>query len=414
MDLNDKISTKLLTRGWVVILITLVSLLSIAWAVEFKDTITGNVTLLSANPPLELFAKTSGYITHLKNENDTVYSGQPIAYVTDRDITWDVIIDLDNLLSFNQRIHQDTLTAYLENPHLDEQFKPDIITLKKALAQYDLEQELYNPKKLVAEKYRQIKTWEQQLGILTQVEILNRRTQLLDSILLKTDEQLLADSIITSRDYSTKAQESLAKASDVWLQKKDRTQAALEIQKLNEEIVDLELEYRRKLQASKDQIRKLKEWILYKVDEWERNHIITAPFEGSCDFSHLATGTKYFNAGDLVLTVLPIDSEVPIGVIQLPIFKSGSIYSGQKANIRLKGYPFKEYGVLKAKITSISSVPQDDYYEAYCELSNGFHTSYHYQIPFRQKLQGEAEIIVSRQSLFTKVINEFRSKKLNR
>jgi hypothetical protein len=88
--------------------------------------------------------------------------------------------------------------------------------------------------------------------------------------------------------------------------------------------------------------------------------------------------------------------------------RSGKVKNGQMVNIKLSGYPYLEYGIVRGIVRSKSLVPSSDAYIIEVDLPNGLSTLYGIKLDFTQNMQGTAEIITEDLRLFQKIINPFR------
>ena len=88
--------------------------------------------------------------------------------------------------------------------------------------------------------------------------------------------------------------------------------------------------------------------------------------------------------------------------------RSGKVKQGQLVNIKLSGYPYLDYGMVRGVVKSISMVPSGDTYIVEIALPNGLETLYGKKLEFTQNMQGTAEIITDDLRLIQKIINPFR------
>jgi len=88
--------------------------------------------------------------------------------------------------------------------------------------------------------------------------------------------------------------------------------------------------------------------------------------------------------------------------------RSGKVKTGQEVNIKLSGYPYLEYGMVKGKVKSKSLVPSGDSYIIELTLPDGLTTLYGKKLDFTQNMQGAAEIITEDLRLLQKILNPFR------
>jgi HlyD family secretion protein len=87
---------------------------------------------------------------------------------------------------------------------------------------------------------------------------------------------------------------------------------------------------------------------------------------------------------------------------------SGKVETGQTVNLKLSGFPYLEYGMIKGKISSKSLVSTGDAYVIEVTLPDGFTTLYKKKLVFIQNMQGTAEIITNDRSLIEKIVSPLR------
>jgi len=88
--------------------------------------------------------------------------------------------------------------------------------------------------------------------------------------------------------------------------------------------------------------------------------------------------------------------------------RSGKVKPGQEVNIKLSGYPYLEYGMVKGIVKSKSLVTSGDSYTIELFLPEGLTTLYGRKLDFTQNMQGTAEIITEDLRLLQKIMNPFR------
>jgi hypothetical protein len=113
--------------------------------------------------------------------------------------------------------------------------------------------------------------------------------------------------------------------------------------------------------------------------------------------------------GELIATIIPIEESSIIAKAVIPPSRFGKVEVGQRVNLKLNGFPYMEFGMLKGKIKSISLVPEEKGYVAEIELSGGMTSSYREKLNFIQQMDGNAEIITKEMRMITRLINPLRA-----
>ncbi len=90
----------------------------------------------------------------------------------------------------------------------------------------------------------------------------------------------------------------------------------------------------------------------------------------------------------------------------------------EQVKIRLYGFPYLEFGIIKGMVASISSVPESTQeglaYTVDVTLPDGLESTYHKVSPFVQNLDGSADIITDDMRLIEQFVRPIRSLFVNR
>ena len=136
------------------------------------------------------------------------------------------------------------------------------------------------------------------------------------------------------------------------------------------------------------------------LDEWEKTYLPTAPTDGKVAFMQLWKEGQYVNAGETMFVIVPDGKSEFVGKALLPMQGSGKVRMGQRAVIRLTGFPEQEYGRMEGKVVSISPVPNE---EGNYVAEIGLIRMPDKQPPLLKVMDGTAEIIVREQSLLERL-----------
>ena len=109
---------------------------------------------------------------------------------------------------------------------------------------------------------------------------------------------------------------------------------------------------------------------------------------------------KYVNAGETMFVVVPHGDSEFMGKGLLPMQGAGKVRTGQRAVVRLTGFPEQEYGRMEGKVVSVSPVPNE---EGNYVAEIGLIRMPDKQPPLLKVMNGTAEIIVREQSLLERV-----------
>jgi hypothetical protein len=160
--------------------------------------------------------------------------------------------------------------------------------------------------------------------------------------------------------------------------------------------------YRLDLDESKQNLNNL-------VHQWEERYLIKSPIKGIMTYTTVWSENQEVKTGDLIGTVIPQGAFTIIAKAVIPKNGFGKVEVGQRVNIKLAGFPYMEFGMLKGQIRSISLVPGEKGYVADIDLAYGMTSSYKENLKFIQQMDGTAEIITKDLRLIYRFINPLRA-----
>ncbi len=136
------------------------------------------------------------------------------------------------------------------------------------------------------------------------------------------------------------------------------------------------------------------------LSEWERGYLPTAPVDGKVAFMQLWKEGQYVNVGETMFVVVPDGESEFVGKALLPMQGSGKVRVGQRAVIRLAGFPEQAYGRMEGQVASVSPVPDEEgNYIVEITLTRMPDK----QPPVLKVMSGTAEIIIREQSLLERL-----------
>lgn len=180
---------------------------------------------------------------------------------------------------------------------------------------------------------------------------------------------------------------------------------------MQQEVLELELKLEETSRVHLQSIREAYEKLKGQVLLWNMEYVLKSPFSGQVTFTKFWSENQYVNKGETVMTVLPNDQGDFVGKIELSAVGAGKVKEGNRVIIRFDNYPFMEFGTIGGNISSISLVPNNEYYSAEIALdSNILVSNYNITLDFQQNMPGIAEIITDERSLLNRIIDPFKSK----
>ncbi len=145
-----------------------------------------------------------------------------------------------------------------------------------------------------------------------------------------------------------------------------------------------------------------------QMNIWVNTYYLISPVEGIATFTRFWSANQSVKAGEPVVSIVPHDPGEYVGRVNLKMQRSGKVKEEQLVNIKLSGFPYLEYGMVRGVVKSKSLVPSGDSYIIEIDLPQGLTTLYGKSVEFTQNMQGTAEIITEDQRLLQRIVNPIR------
>jgi HlyD family secretion protein len=140
---------------------------------------------------------------------------------------------------------------------------------------------------------------------------------------------------------------------------------------------------------------------------WKNNYILISPESGKVMFSASIEEYQLYDRNKELFYIMPTDIRY-VGEIFIDQYNLGKLENGQKIVIKLKSYPYEEYGVLTGKIENISEVDVNKQYLIKVDLDNGLVTNIGKILKFRYGMVGNASIITKEMKVIDKLIYKLK------
>ena len=137
--------------------------------------------------------------------------------------------------------------------------------------------------------------------------------------------------------------------------------------------------------------------------------------DGQVSFPKVISKNQFLKNGDEIMTIVPQGGVGEMmGKAYLPAANNGKVDEGFEINIRLDGYPYQEFGVVKATVESKSILPQNGNYLIELKMPDSLITTYGKSIPFLQEMGGTGNIITKDRRILERIFDKFLNLTKNR
>jgi hypothetical protein len=398
---------KILRWGTTVLFAVFALFIFFAWLIRYPDIIPSPVEITTLSPPVTLVSKISGRIKYLYvKEREKVTAGQLVAVM-------ETTASIDEIRSLKQTIDTIRKPEMLSSALLPvfselgelQGFYASFMKNLSDLNNYSIN-DFYGSKiNSLTDEINGIQEYIRRLIIKEDLYSENHKLEIKKYM---RDSSLYATGAIAESELEKSHQALIRLNIELQQVRLDHSGKSIEMSEKRQLLQD----YRIKRVEEKDKLVSIlgESFLNLKaqINIWGNSYMLVSPIDGVASF------TKFWSANQSVLKDEPVINIVPeetgnfIGRITLKMQRSGKVKPGQQVNIKLSGYPYLEYGIVRGVVKSKSLVPSGDAYIIEIDLPDGLSTLYGLKLDFTQNMQGTAEIVTADVRLLQKIVNPFR------
>lgn len=398
---------KITRWGTVTVFSVFVLFIFFSWIIRYPDVVPASIEITTMNPPVTLVTKITGRIKYLYvSEQEKVVSGQVVA-VMETSASMDEIQLLKKTI---EKISWPELLSYKSLPQFAKlgELQEIYASFLKNLSDYNIYtmNDFYGSK--IASLNEEIIEIREYISRLVVKERLYIENQAIESKKFRRDSSLFVNRVIPESELESSQQSLIGFNIELQQVRLDHSAKLIEMAEKNQLLQDYRIkrneEGEKLISVLDESFMNLKA----QINIWENNYLLISPIDGIVSFTRFWKANQSVIKDEPVVNIVPLETGNFLGRINLKMQRSGKVKTGQMVNIKLSGYPYLEYGMVRGIIKSKSLVPSGDAYIIDIELPNGLTTLYGKNLDFTQNMQGTAEIITEDLRLLQKIINPFR------
>jgi len=393
--------------GNTAIMLVFVIFILFLWLIKYPDTIPAPVEITTVNPPVILVSKLTGRIKNLYvMDKDQTGPGQLIA-VMETAASIDDLTKIKNIvdtISDPERIMLTSLPEFSELGEIQNYWGSFLKSLSD-FNNYNINDYYGNKIKSLTDEIDGILTY---IGRVEVKEKLFSENRMLEAKKYSRDSVLYVNGVYSESDLEKSRQSLIRLNIELQQVRLDHTAKSIELAEKRQLLQDYRI---KKLEEKEKYYSVLNESFLNlkaQIKIWENTYLLISPVSGIVTFTKFWSENQIVEKDEPVLSIVPMDAGDFIGRINLKMNRSGKVKPGQAVNIKLSGYPYLEYGMVRGIVKSKSLVPSEGSYIIELSLPSGLTTLYGKKLDFTQNMQGTAEIITDNLRLLQKIINPFR------
>lgn len=385
-------------------------LITISFLIKYPDYVSAKVLVTTKKPTEKVIARFSGQLDKvLIGNQDTVQINQRIAIIKNTAIHSDVfllkeIVDSTNFktqgYTFPIKTTSQLILGEVESAYINFEKSYIDYTVLKDLKPYD--NQLTGNKQSLTEIRARLRSQTSQKSILAEEIVLKEKE-------LERNRILHSKGVISQQEFESKELEFLQ-------MRKNANNMAISISQMREAISSANQNLKATVINKSENHTKYLSNLLQAhnslkraIRDWEYKYVLASSIEGIASFQQFWGTNQQVNTGDVVFSVLPLDKTELVGKLTLPSQNAGKVIVGQKVFVKLDNFPYQQYGMLLGEVQNISVSPNvEGNYFVYIAMPKGTKTSYNQNLPFKQELLGNAEIITEDLSVAERVFYKFK------
>jgi len=389
----------LLKRGISLILGTILLILGLSVFIRFPEIVTSSMKFNSVNAPKIIVSRNNGNLVKLLvMDGDWVKQGTDVAYLESTADHGQVAMLLERLLNLRK--------VENERYNLESLIDPNKLNLGELQSGYHnfylaylnyiaaSENGIYQKRKVALE--------EERANLTRQQEKASQSFRLQQQQLKLAEEefekyQFLAQKKIISPS-ELREKEALLLAKKQTIPQMENTLISYEGNMLskNRELSDLG----NQIDEERKKFKQALNSFISEAETWKRQYILTSPVSGKLIYGSFLQENQQVKIDQPLFYVNP-KNEQYYGEMLLPQIISAKVKKGQDVMIKVRSYPYQEYGYLNGRIGYVSDIPiQDSVFFAKVILIRSVRDS---SIILKPGIYGDAEIITEDKSIFRRI-----------
>lgn len=406
-EIMGKPPRRILRWGTTILFLVFILFILFSWLIKYPDIIPAPVLITTTNPPVTLVTKITGHIKTLYvKEREKVNAGQLIAVME----TTASVNEIELLKQTIDTVKTPEILTYTMLPLFSElgELQSYYGAFLKNLSDLNnyVSNDSYGSK--IVSLNNEIIGIQEFIDRLITKEKLYSENQRIEAKNYNRDSLLRAGNVIPESELE-RAHQSLLKVNiDLQQAKLEHSAKSIELaekrQLLNDDKISRIDDKQKLVSLLRESFLNLKA----QVSLWENTYLLITPIDGIVSFTKFWSANQSVVKDEPVVSIVPVETGNFLGRIDLKMERSGKVKTGELVNIKLSGYPYLEYGMVRGIVKSKSLVPSSDTYIIEIELPNGLTTLYGIPLDFTQNMQGTAEIITKNIRLLQKIVNPFR------
>lgn len=392
----------ILRRGITMIFLILVTIIILSAFIKYPDVVKTGLKINSLNAPKSVYAKHTGkVISLLIKEGEQVKQGNSLAFMESTANHRDVLSLHDALVLINDTLTKSGLASKIELHNLNlGELQSSFQNFYQQYLQFMSTQNggyYLNRKAYLKRDLKEIEKLKEQ--IIIQQEIQKREFKNITQE-FEAYKKLREKGVISNSEFAQ--QENKYLSGNYPLQQSITAMLNNNSSYAGKQKEILELEHTIQDEQAKF-IQSLSNMIT-ETDAWLNQYVLRAPVSGTVSFAGIVQENQTVNANQELFMINPANADF-FGEVQIPQYNMGKVRVGQRILIKMRSYPFEQFGLIRGEISYISDVAfRDSVFIAKINLNQFENKDPEHKIILKNGMRADAEIITQESSLLRRLL----------
>jgi len=359
-DIITAVPSWLLRWGITLFFCVLMLIIGLSAFIRYPDIVKATLKVDSPDAPKPVVAKISGKLVKLLvTEKETVKAGQPLAYLESTADHEKVLVLLTNFKQLQQQVLQNQplnkeLLSQDYDIHLGElqsayqTFFDEYLTYSSSVNNgFLLKKRSFLQKDLVA-----LAKQQQQLHA---QKVIQERDSALAEQTFTVDKRLLQEKAETPSQFRLDESQYLAKKAPLLQTETSLIAGSDNYASKQRDILDLD----NQVQQEKGKFLQALNSLISAAEDWKSKYILSAPENGTLTYAGIVQENEVLTPNQEIFYINPGNDHF-FGDMAISQNNIGKVRLGQQVLVKLKGYPFEEFGMIRGRIKYISDIPYKD------------------------------------------------------
>ena len=410
-DIIDRMPT-----GWCwwvfgIVTILIITMFTLSIVIHYPETVDGEVSITATTAPVRLVASATGRLHPLLQPGANVRQGEVLAYVEGG-------VNYQDYLMLKQYLqNEDSINAVppssLALGELSNAYNAYVVSLEHWLRLSHSQRYATVRKSLKAQI-------EADQRVARQLALSKRyREKVCENLSheMSRDTMLSRDKLVSLSEMEVNANNYYAQVDAAINVQANQFTKQAEIRRTQTEIARSLQEEEEIIEESYSDMQAKRSVLMGELRLWEEKYLLIAPMPGKLDYLGFWHNNSMVAAGTEILSILPPQNQV-VGEAHISSSGAGKVKIGQEVNVKLRDFPYDEYGLIKGRVISMSKLTnkiqaENHVVESYLvqiEFPGGLVTNFDKHLPLNFESKGTAEIITQPKRLIQRLFDNLKAK----